>query len=59
MTRPLRKSTQEKTVASAEAASKAGFVRKPRAPVTRRQRYARNKGLVSMKTPKKLQHMYV
>jgi hypothetical protein len=53
----LRNSTQQKTDASAKAAKDAGYTRRPRAPLSRKQRYTRNKGLVSMKTPKSLESM--
>lgn len=53
----LRKKTRKQTKASAKAAETAGFVRKPRKPLTRRQRYIRNKGLVSLKIPKEYQSM--
>ncbi|KAH7076405.1 hypothetical protein BKA63DRAFT_602209 [Paraphoma chrysanthemicola] len=52
----LRKSTRTKTNASAKAAKAAGYVRRP---PTRRQRYKCNKGLVSMKIPKDLEHSTV
>ncbi|KAF1840402.1 uncharacterized protein K460DRAFT_410992 [Cucurbitaria berberidis CBS 394.84] len=55
----LRKKTQEKTEASAKAAQDAGFVPRPRKTLTRKQRYTRNKGLVSMKTPMALQSITV
>jgi hypothetical protein len=44
-----RKSTQRKTNASAKAANDAGFKPRERKPLTRKQRYTCNKGLVSMK----------
>jgi hypothetical protein len=53
----LRKSTQQKSDASTKAAQDAGYVRRPRAPLSRKQRYTHNKGLVSMKTPKALESM--
>ncbi|KAF9699565.1 hypothetical protein EKO04_002325 [Ascochyta lentis] len=61
----LRKSTRDKTEASAEAASRAGFVRRSgtpratRAPVPRNKRYARTKGLVSLEKTKGLQHITI
>jgi len=53
----LRKSLRQKTKASAKTAEKVGYTRRPRAPPSRKQRYTRNKGLVSMKPPKALQNM--
>jgi hypothetical protein len=53
----LRKSTQSKTDASAEAAKDVGFKPRPRKPLTCKQRYTRNKGLVSMKITKALESM--
>ncbi|KAH5409330.1 hypothetical protein HBI46_172550 [Parastagonospora nodorum] len=50
----LRSSTQRKTASSAKAANDAGSTRKPRAPLTCKQRYTRTKGLVSWKKSKKL-----
>ncbi|EAT88324.2 hypothetical protein SNOG_04564 [Parastagonospora nodorum SN15] len=55
----LRSSTQRKTASSAKAANDAGSTRKPRAPLTCKQRYTRTKGLVSWKKSKKLDAMYV
>jgi hypothetical protein len=53
----LRKSTQSKTDASAKPAKDVGFKPRPRKPLTCKQRYTRNKGLVSMKITKALESM--
>lgn len=55
----LRKSTQQKSDASTKAAKIAGDVRRARAPrpLTRKQRYIHNKGLVRWKTPNALEGM--
>ncbi|KAH6638321.1 hypothetical protein C7974DRAFT_411751 [Boeremia exigua] len=61
----LRKSTQDKTQASADAAIKKGFVRRPpprrpgRAPLPRHKRYASTKGLVNLKKTWGLQHITI
>ncbi|KAH7069313.1 hypothetical protein FB567DRAFT_614843 [Paraphoma chrysanthemicola] len=59
MGRSLRKSTRSKTNASAKAAKDAGYVRRARQAPTRKQRYARHKGLVSMKIPKDLKSITI
>ncbi|KAJ4372459.1 hypothetical protein N0V83_004233 [Neocucurbitaria cava] len=55
MARTLRKKTRKQTKASAKAAETASFLRKASRPLTRRQRYKCNKGLVSLKIPKVFQ----
>ena len=57
MTPSLPKKAREQTEASPKAAKGSDYVRKPRKPLTRKQRYTRNKGLVGMKMLKGLQSM--
>jgi len=53
----LRDKTKQKTQASADAATAAGFVQKPRKPPSRRQLYIHNRGLINLQSPPELQAM--